>query len=121
MPRRSVSIVYAVVGLLLMSCVGGVHESYFRVTGNISNVQPTDASCELRLHRGSEGMVDYTHVSASFKTGFVVPPRAASYQLIVACSNGTFESVRYELGRSRDFNRLIDLGSIHVEGSSRAE
>ncbi len=104
---------------LVAGCVAGMNDSYFRVKGNVADHPSGNAPCILRLHAEEAGrIVDYRDVTGSFETSFIVPAGRASYYFTVECPTAaTFRSGNYQLGRSEDFNRTIDLGDLTLSRS----
>ena len=100
--------------VVVVGCIAGMNDSYFRVKGNLADHPSSNAPCVIRLHAEETGrVVDYRDVIGPFETSFVISAGSASYYFTVECPGGaTFRSINYELGRSEDFDSTIDLGDV---------
>jgi hypothetical protein len=117
-----VGLLAATVGLI-SGCVmfHAVGESGFTVQGRIvsSALNPT-STCALELYRQESGKkLQEAAIQIEFKKTFLIAPEVRKYYMMIHCPGSIpFQSKVYELGRSGDFMRPVDLGIIELASAN---
>ena len=91
-------------------------DTYFRVSGTLSEEPEGGEPCVLGIHAVStDRLIDYRSVGRSFQESFVLPATAIDYYFEAKCGDGRlYRSKSYRFGEKDTFNRTIDLGLLHV-------